>query len=172
MIGRLLLGVIKGLLLGGGVLAALVYGLHVTALPLLLAYAAAVLTGALTGLIAGKPIWQKEAKIEAGLKALGGALLSAGVLWAVLRWVPLEGLNALAGKVSLPGIEAGSNVLALPLVAVVLAVLFELDNTPSSAAPADKQRVAELSPPRARVDAGDGASEAGEEVAPRSRAKR
>lgn len=172
MIGRLLLGVIKGLLLGGVVLGAFVYGLHVTELPLLLAYAAAIATGALTGLIAGKPIWQKEAKIEAGLKALGGAVLGAVVLWAVLRWAPIESLNALAMHAHLPNLVAGSNVLALPLVAVVLAVLFELDNTPG---PVEQKRVASLPEKPVRVagtDASGEADEAEEPAAPRSRAKR
>ena len=171
MIGRLLLGVIKGLLLGGVVLGALVFGLHMSELPLLLAYAAAVLTGALTGLVAGKPIWQKEAKIEAGLKALGGAALGAAVLWAVLRWVPLGPLNAVAIHAHLPTLTAASNVLALPLVAVVLAVLFELDNTP---APKGEEPAASLPAKRTRVAAAEDPTEVAEaeEAAPRSRAKR
>ena len=44
-----------------------------------LAYVAAALTGVLTGLVAGKPIWASGAKIEAGLKAVFGALLGAGL---------------------------------------------------------------------------------------------
>ena len=171
MIGQLLLGVIKGLLLGGVVLGALVYGLHVTELPMVLAYAAAIVTGALTGLVAGKPIWQKEAKIEAGLKALGGAAIGAAVLWAVLRWVPLGAANALAMKAELEHFVATSNVLALPVVAVVLAVLFELDNTP---APPEQKRVASLAEKRTRVAGAEASADVAEaeEVAPRSRAKR
>ena len=41
----------------------------------IVAYAAAVVTGIVVGLVAGKPIWAEDARIEAGTKAIAGAIL-------------------------------------------------------------------------------------------------
>ena len=57
--------------------------------PLDLAVIAAALTGVLVGLVAGKPIWAKDAKIEAGMKAFIGALLAAGLMYAVRRFLTM-----------------------------------------------------------------------------------
>lgn len=125
MLTRFGLGLIKGLLLGGLVLAALFFGASWASVPVWMAYLLVVALGALTGLVAGKPIWQKDAKIEAGLKALVGAILAPAALYALRRWVPLPQLpapHAVADEVS---------VIAFPAVSVVIAMLFELDNSPS-----------------------------------------
>jgi hypothetical protein len=92
-----------------------------------MAYLAAALTGVLTGLVAGKPIWASGAKIEAGLKAFFGALIAAGLMFAARKWLTTE--------VNLEFIHAGSGAIgqlpaaSLPLVAAVLGGFFELDNT-------------------------------------------
>src|SRR5215471_2010458 len=94
MLRRLLLGLVIGLLMGGLVAAGLVAGLGQTTFVgtsgAVLAYLAAALTGVLTGLVAGKPIWASGAKIEAGLKAFFGALLAAGLMFALRQWVKVE----------------------------------------------------------------------------------
>ena len=65
MLGRLITGILKGLVLGGLVGFGLVkLGMAVPAA--WLAYVAAAITGVLIGLIAGKPIWAPDARIEAG----------------------------------------------------------------------------------------------------------
>jgi hypothetical protein len=139
MLRRLLIGLVLGLIVGGLAAAALVAGLHIPLFALdtggiVLAYLATAVTGVLTGLVAGKPIWASGAKIEAGLKAFFGALLATGLLFALRRWVPfhpdmaflMPGVspddvkNALVGDVP---------ALALPAVAAVLGGFFELDNT-------------------------------------------
>jgi hypothetical protein len=160
MFRRLLLGLVLGLIVGGLVAAALVAGLH---LPLFgagaggaaLAYVAAALTGVLTGLVAGKPIWASGAKIEAGLKAFFGALLAAGIMFALRQWIHVvPDMAFLApGETSdvLHAAEIGQYpALALPLVAAVLGGFFELDNTggaekdePKKDAPGSKKRVAD-----------------------------
>jgi hypothetical protein len=133
MIGRLLLGCLLGLLIGGVVAAGLVAGLGVQSFGgdggMLLGYLAAALTGVLTGLVAGKPIWSRGGKIEAGLKAFFGALLGSGVLFALHRWagawpidIPALGLTSHTPIAELP-------TASLPLLAAVLGGFFELDNT-------------------------------------------
>jgi hypothetical protein len=133
MFRRLLVGLVLGLVVGGLVAAGLVQGLHVLQFPpdttgALMAYLTAAVTGVLTGLVAGKPIWAAGARIEAGLKAFFGALLAAGLMFALRQW---------AGGVHLPvtqftpaGAAIGSlPIAALPVVAGVLGAFFELDNT-------------------------------------------
>ena len=63
MIRRLLLGVIEGLLLGAVLFGAIVHGAPAIAswMSGWLGYPLAALTGVLTGLIAGKAIWQRDA---------------------------------------------------------------------------------------------------------------
>lgn len=147
MLRRLLLGLVIGLLMGGLVAAGLVAGLHITSFAggggAILAYLTAALTGVLTGLVAGKPIWATGAKIEAGLKAFFGALLAAGLMFALRQWAgafhppittitpgdPITGLGLSVGD--LPA-------AALPIIAALLGGFFELDNTGETAEGAKK----------------------------------
>jgi hypothetical protein len=134
MLKRLVTGLGKGLLLGGLLAFAAVRGLGMAAFPgAAVAYLAAALAGVVAGLIAGRPIWAREAKVEAGLKAVAGAALGAVVLFAVRRWLPYE--------VDLSAWQAGQGALgslpvaSLPIVSVVLSMLFDLDNTESKSLP-------------------------------------
>src|SRR5882672_3482282 len=71
-------------------------------------YAAMAIVGVLTGLLAGRPIWAKSAKIEGLLKAVAGLFISVTVLFGVRKWLPgmsvdLGAFGAGAGPVgSLP----------------------------------------------------------------------
>ncbi len=141
MLKRLVTGIGKGILLGGLLALLVVRGLGMPVFAsAFVAYLAAAATGIVTGLFAGRPIWAKEAKIEAGLKALAGAVLGTVVLFAVRRWLPYE--------VDLGAWHAGQGVIgalpaaSLPLVSMVLATLFDLDNTGEPSSP-PKTRVTE-----------------------------
>lgn len=131
MIGRTLMGLVTGLLLGGVIAAGLVFGLGWASLPFWLMAMAMAMTGALVGLVAGKPIWAEGARIEAGLKAGFGAVLAVLALWLLNRYTGLTNATALpfghakhvVGQVS---------VLAFPMIAALLTTLFEIDNTPES----------------------------------------
>ncbi|MBW2529075.1 MAG: hypothetical protein JRI23_33165, partial [Deltaproteobacteria bacterium] len=73
MVLRLLIGLLKGLVLGG--LAG--YGLAslgFAAPSALIAYPAAVVMGLVIACLAGKPIWAKGARIEVGMKAVVAAI--------------------------------------------------------------------------------------------------
>jgi hypothetical protein len=129
MLKRLLVGLLIGLVVGGLAAAAIVQGLHVVLFGSFLAYTAALATGAFVALVAGKPIWAKGAWIEVGLKAFFGSLLAAGVMFALRKWVgtnlDLSTFHAGAGAIgSLPA-------ASLPIIATVLSVFFEIDNTES-----------------------------------------
>src|SRR5215472_6860795 len=137
MLKRLLFGLVLGVLVGGLVAAGVVKVFGAVFAGALLAYVAAVVTGVAAGLVAGKPIWQKGASIEAGLKAFFGALLAGGIMFALRRWVDitvdLTSFGAGAGALgSLPAVS-------LPIVATLLSVFYELDNTDSGQDKDDKQ---------------------------------
>lgn len=127
MIRRLLLGLFEGALISAVLVAGLVYGLHVTSWTSAFAYPAAALAGILVGLLAGKPIWAKGAKVEAGLKAFVGAGLALLGMYAARRWLtfPVDlGLFS-QGKMPLGEIPAAS----IALIVTATAILYELDNT-------------------------------------------
>jgi hypothetical protein len=140
MFRRLFIGLILGLIVGGLVAAGLVAGLHQAFFPLdntgaaFMAYLSAAVTGVLTGLVAGKPIWATNAKIEAGLKAFFGALLGAGLMFAMRQWIHFApGMEALAPGQT-PEVIRDATIgtlpmVSLPLLAAVLGGFFELDNT-------------------------------------------
>lgn len=152
MLGRLIIGIIKGLVVGG----ALGFGLAQLGLVApgpVFAYAAAALAGVLVGLIAGKPIWAKDAKIEAGMKAVIGAILAAGLMFAARKWLtlgvpvslgPLAQANESLGEVGAMGTLGGLAVTSLAMVAAVLGGFYEVDNTPE---PKDGEAAAPKLPP-------------------------
>src|SRR5262249_27963426 len=134
MVKRLFVGLFLGAVMGAIVAAALVQGMGVLsfdtwALGAAGAYLSAAVTGLLTGLIAGKPIWSSGAKMEAGLKAFFGALIALGGMFVLRQWVhasvDLSELKASAGPTDLGQLPAAS----LPIIAAVLGAFFELDNT-------------------------------------------
>jgi hypothetical protein len=150
MLRRLLVGLVIGLVVGGLAAAAIVAGLHMTSFlgsgGAVLAYLFAAITGVLTGLVAGKPIWASGARIEAGLKAFFGALIAAGGMFALRQWAggaPIDLGTALGPGTALPIGELPA--LSLPIIAAVLGGFFELDNTGTkeeeSKEPAQKKRV-------------------------------
>src|SRR5579862_9499803 len=92
MFRRLIVGIVVGVVTGALVAAAMIKGLGIVTLgsTAFLAYAAAAVTGIVIGLVAGKPIWAKGAWIEVGLKAFFGALLAAGAMFALRKWVGVD----------------------------------------------------------------------------------
>jgi hypothetical protein len=149
MLQRLLLGLVLGAVVGAAVAAVLVAGLHVASFAggggALLGYAAAALTGAVTGLVAGKPIWASGAKVEAGLKAFFGALLAAGAMLALRRWAPEAPIDLSAFNAGGPAPLAELPAMALPLIAAALGGLFGLDNTTEPDGGSARKRVASRS---------------------------
>lgn len=133
MLKRLIVGLLLGTVIGAVIAAVLVQGLGMWSFAVsgaVFAYLAAAVTGVLTGLVAGKPIWSADGKIEAGLKAFFGALLALGAMFAIRTWAKID--------VDLTSLKAGRGLLgdlpaaSLPIVAAVLAGFFELDNTSGS----------------------------------------
>jgi len=158
MLKRLVVGLIKGFMIGLVLALILMKGLGLATFGGLLAYLIASIAGMLTGLIAGKPIWAKEAKIEAGLKAAVGAGIAAAALFALRKWIPFEldlgGVGAGTGQIgSLPAVS-------LPLITSFLGMVFEVDNTRE---PLATDATTPIAPERKRVQ-GDGDAELPEDA--------
>src|SRR5579863_4587293 len=130
MLKRLLSGIVIGLVLGGLAAAALVKGLGMllfaaTGAGTVTAYLAALATGAVVALIAGKPIWAKGAWIEVGLKAFFGSLLAAGGMFALRKWgVTTLNLSSFGAGPDLPTAIGYLPAVALPVIATVLSMFF------------------------------------------------
>jgi hypothetical protein len=91
----------------------------------IMSYVIAVLTGSLTGLLAGKPLWAKGALVEGLLKGVVGGLVGGAGLYAMDKWLRVS--------LDLGPLGAGmlGDVAAFALIGIALAigVVFELDNT-------------------------------------------
>lgn len=184
MLGRLLIGIVKGLLVGGLIGFGLAK-LGFAAPGAIIAYLSAAVTGVLIGLIAGKPIWAKDAKIEAGMKAFVGALLGAGLMYAARRWLtmplpvvlgPLSAANTSLGEAATStGTVGGLAISSLAAIAGLLGGFYEADNDPSEGeqAPAGAAKRAPASNKRiATDDAGEEADEEHDAEADPKRSKK
>jgi hypothetical protein len=132
MLKRLIVGLFLGTMIGAVVAAVLVQGLGMAVFAnSVVAYLSAAATGVITGLVAGKPIWAADGRIEAGLKAFAGMLLGLGAMLVLRWWVKVD--------VDLSSIKAGHGsigdlpAVSLPAIAALLATFYELDNSPSDA---------------------------------------
>jgi len=170
MVRRLLYGLVLGLIVGVLLASALVGGLKVLAFDgaggTALAYASAALAGVLTGLVAGKPIWASGAGIEAALKAVFGALLGAGAMFALRKWagvvtVDLSFMHA-GGPATLGDMPAAS----LPIIASTLGALFELDNTGDQSDDKVAAKKKRVSVPRTTGSAKARVADGAEELSP------
>lgn len=163
MLGRLLVGIVKGLIVGSLLGFGLVkLGWAVPAA--VVAYLAAALVGVLIGLVAGKPIWAKDAKIEAGTKAVVGAVLSLGLMAAARTWllVPLPiSLGSLAPEHATLG---GFAMTSLAAIAALLGGFYEADNDPSSEEAPPAGARSDKAGKQARIAAEHGALEEEEEL--------
>lgn len=124
--------------------------LHIVLLGPVMAYALAAASGVLVGMIAGKPIWTKGAAVEGALKALFGGLVAAGLMYAARRWLTVQAdLSAFGLGQDRLGFMTAT---AVPLVATILALVFEVDNLFGSSDQKPRQRVSKSPRTRASVE--------------------
>lgn len=127
MFKRLLLGLLKGLAIGGALGAAIFFGLsNQGAVPSPYTYLVYGLVGALAGVLAGRPPWSKGAWVESLLKGLFGVAVGCGLLAvasSVFKDVYVQILTT-------QPIKLVEHVLLMsPGIAALFAGLVELDNT-------------------------------------------
>lgn len=139
MLKRLIFGLLFGLFVGGLLAVAVIKGLGVAAFAasgvgVALPYVFAAVTGVLVGLVAGKPIWASGGQIEATLKAVVGAAIAAGGMWAMRRWLNFDlDLHTVGGITPALATHAGElPIVTLPVIAGLLGAFYEADNTPET----------------------------------------
>jgi len=155
MLVRLVVGLVKGLVLG----ALAGYGLVALGFAVpsaLVAYPAAAVLGVLVACLAGKPIWAKESRIEVGMKAAVAAVLAPLMLLAARSWLtvalPID-LPGLLGAEA-PGATLGTFAMSsFGMVAALLAGFFDADNDPGGDEEAAQKKPAGA--PKKRVQAAE-----------------
>jgi len=134
MLKRLLIGILKGIVVGGGVGAALYFGLSQGSLESAWAYLLYGVVGAITGVIAGKPLWKPGAWIEALLRGVFGIAVGCGLYALASSFLHVSAIPLPASLFpALPPAEQArflfQQPLAMaPLMATLYASLIELDN--------------------------------------------
>src|SRR6185312_14344039 len=86
MFKRLIFGVVEGLAVGTVVAFAL-RALGADWSSATVVYAATALSGVLTGLVAGRPVWKQSVKIEALLKSIVGVFLATATMFGIRKWL-------------------------------------------------------------------------------------
>ncbi len=127
MLSRLGIGLLKGLVVGGGLGAGFQLGLRWGETTGLLGFLLAMGIGATAGILCGKAPWRAEAWIEAVLKGVVGVGIAALVYWIGSSYLPWS------VPFTLPHAAAGTDWTSMPLLyAPVIGALFgmvvELDN--------------------------------------------
>ncbi|MEP7050704.1 MAG: hypothetical protein ABJB12_10140 [Pseudomonadota bacterium] len=126
MLRCLAMGLIEGLVIGLVLGVAATRGLGLSAPGIGAVCLLGAVAGWVVGLVAGRPVWARDGKTEALLKAGAGALAGAGLAFAAAHrlhvGVDLSAFRLGAG----PAGRLPSAIL--PLIATVLALFFELDD--------------------------------------------
>ena len=120
--GRALLGLLKGLLVGGAVGFGLLYLGQGTGF---LAYLGCALTGALVGLLCGRAPWKAETIWTPALKTIFGMGVGAGLFALGRHFLPAMkfSLQGLPGELAL-----NQATLLAPAIGVVYGLFVEVDD--------------------------------------------
>ena len=117
---RVILGFLKGLIVGGGIgFALLRLGWNNS----LAAYAGCALVGALVGVVCGRPPWRTETIWTPVVKMIVGGLVGAGACWAGLK---LPGIKLAA----FPGMDISLNSAGVlsTAIGVLYGIFVEVDD--------------------------------------------
>jgi hypothetical protein len=126
---RVLLGLLKGAIVGGGVGYGLI-ALGWLATPL--AYLACALVGALVGLVAGRAPWKADTIWTPVIKMVVGAGIGAGLCALGFKFLPNPSLHV----AQLGELELHSGPVLAPLVGILYGIFVEVDD--GGKAPASK----------------------------------
>jgi hypothetical protein len=149
MLSRLLIGLLKGIVVGG-LLGFALAKLGFAVPGALVAYLGVAVVGMVVACVAGKPIWARGSRIEVGMKAAAGGLLAPALLYAVRRWItPGLPLDPASLGLDAAGATLGTfAVSSYAMVAAVLAGFFDADNDPADE---EQQTAPKTKAPKARI---------------------
>lgn len=146
--GRVLLGLIKGLLVGGGIGYCLLKLHNPSGL---LVYLSCGLVGAVVGLLCGRAPWRAETIWTPVLKAIFGLLVGAGLYAVGHRFVP--------GSVHVQGfadtIPFGSGAVLAPAIGMLYGLFVEVDDGGAAQQNASARSAQKSLPKSSAVDVED-----------------
>jgi hypothetical protein len=125
MLKRFIVAVVEGVSVGGGVAAGLGWAGLAFRGPSVV-YGAALATGVLVGIVAGKPPWASSTTLPALLKGAVGAFLCPAIVYGARKWLPSVLLNL--GPLFGSGPVGDLPRLLLPTTAIAIALLLEIDD--------------------------------------------
>jgi len=141
MLKRLLLGLVKGLLVGGALGAAAHSLIDAHTLTGIGAYFFYALVGGLAGLVAGRPAWRTGAGVAAILRAVFGLGVGVGLYALAAAFLKVEVGIPGAAVGAAPALLVALPVFLAPMIATVYAVLVELDDGGENPEPVVKSKV-------------------------------
>ena len=122
---RVIVGLVKGAIVGGGV----GYGLlRLGWTDSIIAYLACAVVGAIVGVVAGRPPWKAETIWTPVIKMIVGAAIGAGLCALGLHFLPSTEINLQALHTSVAEVSLRSGAALAPLVGVLYGIFVELDD--------------------------------------------
>jgi hypothetical protein len=122
---RVIIGLIKGLIVGGGVgygLLRLGWGSHA------IAYLACALVGALVGVVAGRAPWKAETIWTPVLKMIVGALIGVGLCALGVHFGPDAEVYVAPLRAGVDHVPFRSGIILGPIIGVLYGIFVEVDD--------------------------------------------
>jgi hypothetical protein len=122
---RVIIGLIKGLVVGG----AIGYGLlRLGWVTPAIAYLACALVGAVVGVVAGRAPWKAETIWTPALKMIVGALIGVGLAALGLHFAPAIDVAVKPLQVGLDAVPFRSGPILAPIVGILYGIFVEVDD--------------------------------------------
>src|SRR5262245_25279557 len=122
---RVIIGLIKGLVVGAGI----GYGLlRLDWVTPAVAYLACALVGALVGLVAGRAPWQADTIWTPALKMIVGGVVGVGLAALGLHFAPNIDVLVKPLQVGLDTVPFRSGPILAPIVGVIYGIFVEVDD--------------------------------------------
>ena len=122
---RVIIGLVKGLIVGGGV----GYGLlRLGWTSAALAYVACAIVGAVVGVVAGRAPWKAETIWTPVLKMVVGALIGVGLAALGLHFGPASEVFVQPLRTGVDHVPFRSGVILAPIIGVLYGVFVEWDD--------------------------------------------
>src|SRR5262245_28080220 len=130
---RVIVGLVKGLIIGGGV----GYGLTVLGWPeTILTYLACAAVGAIVGVVAGRAPWRAETIWTPVIKMIVGALVGVGLCAVAYKLLPDPSFNV----TQVGELHLHSGPVLAPLIGMLYGIFVEVDDGGAKKAPPPASR--------------------------------
>ncbi|MGZ3428910.1 MAG: hypothetical protein ACXVCV_19795 [Polyangia bacterium] len=141
---RVIIGLVKGLIVGGGI----GYGLlRLGWTSGVLAYVACAVVGALVGVVAGRAPWKAETIWTPVLKMIVGALIGVGLAALGTHFGPDSEVYVKPLQTGLEHVPFRSGPILAPIIGIIYGIFVEWDDGGKEAAAAKKAEGGDAPPP-------------------------